>query len=369
MGPRVCSRDLMANSKLRLAIVGCGAITENSHLPAILSSSLVDLVAICDANETRLRYLRRQFALRSAIATSDYRELFGVVDAVVLALPNHLHGGVGCEFLSRGIHVLCEKPLAVSRDECEQLCNAARDGNSVLTVGYHTRFYPSTELTRELIHNGFLGRISSFDYEFGTAGGWETLSGYNLSRKDSGGGVLVVSGSHFLDRMFYFFDSAAVTSYEDDGRGGVEANCIATFECTVGENVVTGRVSLSRTHKLSNRTRIVGQRGVLEIGEGQSHSVTFYPAKSCVRHELSYFDNEQRPNGENIFQVELEDFVSAIKNGRQPRVDAGQGAILAAIFERCYKTATALDEPWVDATMLRLRAALPGEARAGHPES
>src|SRR5262249_14601033 len=110
------THDRTVHSRLRVGIIGCGAIAENSHLPALLSSPLVELVAICDVSNSRLSYIQRQFSLGKAIAALDYRQLFDLVDAVVLTLPNHLHTPVGCEFLSRGIHVLCEKPLAATRE-------------------------------------------------------------------------------------------------------------------------------------------------------------------------------------------------------------------------------------------------------------
>lgn len=357
----------MELSKLRLGIIGCGAIAENSHLPAALSSSLVDLVAICDANESRLRYIQRQFGLDRVIAVSDYRQLCGVVDAVILALPNRLHAPIGCELLSQGIHVLCEKPLATSRKECEQLCSSARKTHSVLAVGYYSRHYPSTELVRALIRSRFLGRLQSFDYEYGNAGGWETLSGYNLTRKDCGGGVLVVSGSHFLDRLLYFFDAVSVAGYADDCRGGVDANCVVILECNANEDAVGGRVTLSRTHKLANRMRIVGQRGVLEIAEGQNNSVTFYPAEGGIRHDLSYLNGEPSINGENAFEMELEDFIRAVKNGTQPKTSGEQSIPLATIFEKCYECVTALEERWVDETIPLLRRALPAGESARMP--
>src|SRR5262249_28080598 len=135
--------------KIRLGIVGCGAITECAYLPAALACAGVELTALCDANESRLRSLTRRFGLPS-ISFSNYRDVFAHVDAVILALPNHLHVSVGCDFLAKGIHVLCEKPLAASRRECEQLCQTARGSHAVLAVGYFTRFYPSVELTKQL---------------------------------------------------------------------------------------------------------------------------------------------------------------------------------------------------------------------------
>lgn len=325
---------------------------------------MVELSGICDANERRLWYFKRQFGLDGTATVSDFRQLFSRVDAVILALPNRLHVPVAGEFLSRGIHVLCEKPLAVTCDECERLCRTARESRSILSVGYYTRFYPSFQLTGELIRSRFLGRLLSFDYEFGTVGGWESLSGYNLSRQESGGGVLVVAGSHFVDRMLTLFEDVTVLSYADDSRGGVEANCVVVFEAKARGDVLTGRVTLSKTHKLANRLRIVGERGIVEVGEGQSDSVNYFPAQSGIRHELSYLPKGVSENSKTCFQVQLDDFAEAVLSGREPQVSGIQAIASASIFERCYQIAVPLNEPWVDATIPRLREALPSEPGA-----
>jgi predicted dehydrogenase len=286
------------------------------------------------------------------------------VDAVVLALPNHLHASIGLEFLERRIPVLSEKPLAPTSAECERLCRAARANSAVLSVGYVTRFFPSTRLLKRLIDSGFLGALSSFEYEFGTSGGWAPFSGYNLSRQTSGGGVLVVSGSHFVDRMLYLFEGARVLRFEDDSRGGIEANCLAVFETTVDGRDVQGRVTLSKTHALSNRLRITGENGALEVGEGQSNSVYYFPAGTNLRHEITCVGSQ---GGEtDYFRVQLEDFVRAIRHGVEPLVNGEQGWASVAFMEQCYRLATHLQEPWVDVSLERLHAALPASAAGRH---
>ncbi len=82
------------SAAVRLGIIGCGAITGTAHLPAALSSAAVELTALSDTNPARLRYLQRQHGL-GPIVCGDYREAMRRVDAVILALPNHLHTPVG----------------------------------------------------------------------------------------------------------------------------------------------------------------------------------------------------------------------------------------------------------------------------------
>ena len=346
---------------VRIGIIGGGAITEGAHLPAVLSSPQVELTALCDVSASRLRYLRRRFGL-GGIALRDYRDVVRRVDDVILALPNDLHAPVGVELLSQGIHVLCEKPLALTRHECEQLCQAARATSSVLAVGFVTRFFPSTGLMKQLIESRFLGELQSFDAEFGTPGGWSPLSGYNLARATSGGGVLVVSGSHFLDRMIYLFGDIDVVSHVEDSRGGIEANCRTWFAATVDGRPLQGHLVLSKTHRLANRFRIVGARGTLEVRDGQTRSVTYLPSGSAVRHELTAVALPPADAEPDPFQLQLHDFLHAIRTGAAPRVDGEHATSSVALTERCYAIATPLEEPWCEATLERLARAGPQPA-------
>ncbi len=343
---------------VRLGIVGCGAITEAAHLPAALSLPSVEVTALCDPNGAQLRRLQMEFGL-GPILYEDYRRAFDEVDAVVLALPNALHAPAGLEFLSRGISVLCEKPLAITGSECRQLCHEASLRSATLAVGFVTRFFPSVMLTKTLIQEGFLGAVKSFEYEFGTADNWAPASGYNLARASAGGGVLVTSGSHFLDRMLYLFDDVEVIRYYDDNRGGVEANCMASFAATVAGSPVRGTITLSKTHLLKQRLRIVGESGALELGERQTGTVTYYPHDRGLRHEISPAGAPDCANNPNYFSVQLEDFVSAVKAGTPPRVDGEQAMKSVVLTERCYEIRQPLEEKWCEATMSRLRAACP----------
>ena len=348
---------------LRLGIIGAGAITETAHLPAAFACADVEVTALVDASEARLTYMRDQYALACPTFT-DYRACMPLVDAVVLALPNALHASIGSAFLEQGIHVLCEKPLAVTEEECRQLCAAAERGGAVLAVGFVTRFFPSTMLVKRLIDERFLGTLESFDYEFGTAGGWAPLSGYNLSRAAAGGGVLVISGSHFVDRMLHLFGEVEIVRHEQDARGGVEANCVTRVTADVHGDLVQGRITLSKTHVLANRLRVAGSRGVLEVREGQSETVTFLDAATGLRHEIGL---DVPPTERNNFATQIEDFAGAIRTGRPPRIDGAHALKSVAFTERCYALAVPLDEPWVDATIDRLRSAFPVQGSAPTP--
>src|SRR6202171_6606665 len=98
---------------IRLAILGCGAITRSEHIPAVSAHPGVHLVALVDTDLPRANALIENRGL-SCKAVADYRELLGQVDAVINALPNHLHVSSNMDCLRAGVHVLCEKPLAIT---------------------------------------------------------------------------------------------------------------------------------------------------------------------------------------------------------------------------------------------------------------
>ena len=112
-------------SKVRLAVVGCGAVAQIHHLPAIAASDRVEAAVLVDADEKRARALAERFGVPE-VAT-DFKRLPGKVEAAVVALPNSLHAPVSIELLRRGVHVLVEKPMAMTVRECDEMIDAARD--------------------------------------------------------------------------------------------------------------------------------------------------------------------------------------------------------------------------------------------------
>src|SRR4051795_12512552 len=112
-----------SSSKVRLAVVGCGAVAQIHHLPAIDHSSRVEAAVLVDADEKRARALAERFGVPEV--KTDFKDLPGQVEAAVVALPNSLHAPVSIELLRRGVHVLVEKPMAMSVAECDAMIEAA----------------------------------------------------------------------------------------------------------------------------------------------------------------------------------------------------------------------------------------------------
>jgi predicted dehydrogenase len=154
-----------------------------------------------------------------------------------------------------------------------------------------------------------------------------------------------------------------LNKFADDNHGGVEANCVVEVICSANGVRIPGLITLSKTHRLANRLRITGEKGALEAREGESSYVTFFPAGEETQHKITPADDRSGSVDVDYFKVQLEDFVRAIRMRAKPKIDGHSGSASVAFTDKCYESATRLEEPWVYSTLDQLRTALPDHMR------
>ncbi len=329
--------------RLRLGIVGCGAVVEQYHLPAVLASEDVVLRAVVDPSAARAEAVAQR---TGATALSAHDQLLGRVDAAIVAVPNHLHAQVATELLRAGIHVLVEKPLAPTVDECDAIIQAAEASGATLAVGLDFRFAPAIQLVKALLDAGVLGAPRRFDLRHGTQSRWPAATSYLFDLARAGGGVLLAHGAHLLDHVLWWLGSCSVESYCDDARGGVEADAVAVLETAAG---VRGTIELSRTRTLRNTCVIEGQLASVEVALFEPYAQLALRLTGTVAPELA-----ARVGGEEfarrpylaVFDRQLHDFVDAIELGRPPGVPGAEGRRAVALIEECYAVRRPLELPW-----------------------
>ena len=130
--------------KLKLAVIGCGAIAQKVHLPVAVLSDQIEVTVLVDKFLPRARELADKYSV-PAVA-DDYRDVIGQVDAVIVALPHHLHAPVTIDLLQHGIHTFVEKPMALTTSDCDKMIRMAGNAGAVLAVGLDCRFFVSTSL-------------------------------------------------------------------------------------------------------------------------------------------------------------------------------------------------------------------------------
>ena len=184
---------------VRVAVVGAGAIAQVAHLPALRRLPGVEVAAICDSDLAKAQALASRFAVPDAY--DDIEELlrYARADVAVICTPNHLHEIHVAAALSAGLHVLCERPLALTTAGIERVLKASeRSGKRVMT-GMNHRFRSDVQAVRGFLSGGELGAIQAI------RGGWHTfqpprqLPGWRLRRQESGGGALLDLGLPLLD--------------------------------------------------------------------------------------------------------------------------------------------------------------------------
>ena len=152
------------------------------------------------------------------------------LDAVSLCTVPSTHHGIAIDLLKAGVNVLCEKPLAISVTQAEEMSRTAKERNRLLFTAFKFRFHDEVRRAKELIDAGSLGQILNFRLMFG---GYIDMAGQWYSQKAlSGGGIIMDNGPHAADLMHFLFgDVKSVTAQvgqhaEPRGRGHREAGCL-----------------------------------------------------------------------------------------------------------------------------------------------
>lgn len=184
-------------SKLRVGIIGIGGIAQGRHIPALLElHEKVTITAVCDVNQVRAKEVAATYGIPNVY--SDYQALFAEVDAVVICTPNKFHAEISVAALQAGVHVMCEKPMAMTVTECEAMLDASRKSGKLLSIAYHYRHTEAARVAKHAITDGEIGdplvtRVQALRRR--KVPGWGVFTNKALQ----GGGSLIDYGCHLID--------------------------------------------------------------------------------------------------------------------------------------------------------------------------
>src|SRR3984893_8288843 len=331
---------------IRVAILGCGAITRSEHISALSSLSGVQLVALVDTALPRANALIQSRGL-SCRAIADYREVLGEVDAVVNALPNHLHASSNMDCLRAGVHVLCEKPLAITAAEARSCTEFAEEKKLVLAVGMNRRFAASHSLLKLVIEEGLLGSIQNYHFQYGAAFDWRSASGFYFDRAKAGGGALMDFGVHMLDSVIDWFGPVTEFDYQDDDwGGGIEANLLLEVKHAGRFGDIAGHLRISRTFELKNGIQVRGSAATAEISLPDPEVVVIHReiGGTAVRQTLQL----EEIVSDSSYRRQIDNFVYSIANRSKPEVDGWQAVRVLELIESCYAHKRRIAEPWAE---------------------
>ncbi len=245
---------------LKLAIVGTGIIVKN-HINAIKAiGGDIQITAVCDINEEKAKEWSTELGVPYF---TDYHDIPANVecDAVLLNLPHGLHCEVSIFFLDAGKHVLVEKPMANTVEECDRMIEAAKRNGKKLAVGHIQRFQQSNVFVKQIIESGELGKlcmyseIRTIDYFLPDRPKWFT------DKKMSGGGIVMNYGAHAFDKLY----------------------------STMGANIVSIDASCGN---IKNGSSVEGHAQIfVKYDNGVSASITFNGYTTLIYEAYYYFTN------------------------------------------------------------------------------
>lgn len=348
-------------TKLKAAIIGTGAIFRN-HLEAYRALENVEIVAVCDVDEelavrtAQQHNIPRAFGSVTALlsAANDEADL-GRVDLVSVCTPHPTHEAVVTEVAAAGVHVLCEKPLAISLESSERMVDVCRRNDVKLGVLFQRRFWPAAQRLKVLIDDGtigqpILGHVSVMlhrDPSYYSAtpwrGSWDT----------DGGGVLMTQGIHYIDLLLWMMgDVVEVYGYTNTfvhhAHMETEDSATATLKFASGA-MATIQASTAVTPGLGVQIRIIGTTGtsvqLTEFPEGTEGRVDLFGTEDALQTEPTWPGNAN-PNTAlseinsalvPFHKLQVADFVNAVVTNTDPTVTGEEATkalrVLLAIYE------------------------------------
>jgi predicted dehydrogenase len=325
-----------------IALIGCGAIAEALHLPALSRHPEAMAKAVCvDPNLGRAKAMATKFGAARAIAR--YQDVMPDVDGAIVAVPPKLHYPVTMDLLASNVHVLCEKPLTETGEQARGLVAKAQQTGVALCVNNYLRLYPSSIKLRDLIAAGELGPVRRFEFFWGEQFDWPAASGAYFGVAAGGRGVLADKGAHVLDLVCWWLGGKPeVVSYEDDFMGGTEAVAALHFRMKECEGVVR----LSWLSRYANTFEIRGDRATAAGRLFDWNTVD-------LKHASGRQQKLRLPSAAKVPQdlggTLLDNFLDVVRGRAVPVVAGSEVLPSIELLDECYARRKRMAMPWYDA--------------------
>ena len=331
---------------LNIGIIGCGKITQLRHLPEYDENPRCTIKALYDTVPERAAEMS---SLYGGLPCDSIESLLAdpQIDAVSVCVANAFHAPITTAALEAGKHVLCEKPMATTLEDCENMVAAAERNGRLLMIGHNQRFADSNRVARELVASGEIGDILSFQSNFGH-GGPEQWTGQSnpwfFDRNIALFGAIADLGIHKID-LIHFLTGQTTTevtailetlhkTFPDGSPITVDDNAFCILRLSGGA-IGTVRASWTFYGQEDNSTRLYGTKGVLRIDDDPKNALILEKKTGeCIRYEIGkILTNEEQLAGRRKNSGIIDAFADAILNGTKP-ISAGTDAIHAmkAVF-------------------------------------
>ena len=331
----------MASSKrVGYAVVGLGFISETSVLPAFRHSKKCKLVALVSHDPKRAKHLGKKFGVdaKDCFGFENYDQCLNhpEVDAVFVASINGEHAEQTVRAAAAGKHVLCEKPLGNTVEECRRMVDACRENNVRLMTAYRKYFEPGSVALKKLITTGKLGRLRHMFSTYTEIVDPNKVR-WQLNRRLAGGGSLIDIGVYCVNTMRWLAGTnpteASAHSWTDDPKRFAEVEDSIAFRLTHPEGLVCQGTS-SYSSRAASFVQVHGDKGWAALNPAFA-----FEEERRLFGKIQGRWFEQKFKVMDEFVLELDHFADCIRRGHDPKSDGMEGLRDVATIEAIYRSA------------------------------
>ncbi len=334
--------------KLKIALVGSGAIAQIAHLPNWIKMENAELVAICDVDRGKAASITEKFKVPRWYSVLDEMLNKENLDGLHICTPSLHHYPMALLALSKGVNVLVEKPVALNSEQTQKLNDYAKKNKLTLMVGMHNRFRDDVKLLQSFLAKDELGEI--FYIKTGWLKKWakRDIPGWHSEKKSSGGGVLIDLGIQLLDLAFFisnFPKLHKVKLYDYHLNPGMEVEdaALAVIETDKGQTITIEMSWKMHLEKDTMYTNIFGKKGAAKLNPLRIHKEMHGNLVNVTPLHHSTTDLFKK-----AYNRELNHFIKVVR-GEEENMSSGDDALFVMkIIDALYKSARLGEEVIID---------------------
>jgi UDP-N-acetyl-2-amino-2-deoxyglucuronate dehydrogenase len=333
-------------NKLNFAIVGCGRIAER-HAEQI--ARMANLVSVCDIVEINADKLGLKYNAKVYYNIDELLDNENTLDVISICSPNGLHAEHAIKAFRKGMHVLCEKPMAITVFDCGEMIKEAERANKRLFIVKQNRYNPPVQAVKELVEEGRLGEIGSVQLNCF----WNRNSEYYAQSDWKGtlkldGGTLYTQFSHFIDLLYWLFGDVKtvdaftrnfmhkeIIDFEDSGVVLLEffSGIIGTINFNVN----------SYSKNMEGSLTIFGEKGTVKIGGQYLNELEYQDIKDF---EITNLPKGNPPNNYGKYTGSMsnhnkvyENIIEVLQNQGRIATNGFEGLKTVEIIDKIYSAA------------------------------
>lgn len=335
---------------IRVGIIGCGSIAKFRHAPEYTANMNSEVAGFYDANRERAEALAVEFGGK---VYASYEDMLADkdIDAVSVCTSNEFHAEISIKAFHAGKHVLCEKPMAITLEDCIKMVEAAKDAKKNLMVGHNQRLVPAHVRAKEILKSGEMGKILTFSTTYGHKGPeyWSADKSNNtwfFKKQSSVLGVMADLGIHKLDLLRWLIGeeivevaSFATTLDKRDGKGKlieVDDNAVCILK---SESGMVGTMAASWTNYGDeiNSTVLYCTNGIMKIFDNPEFPIEIIKKnKEKVLYKIGKIQtNDEAQANSGVIDLFIESIVKEIP----PEISGEEALAAMKVIFACLESA------------------------------